>query len=459
MRKFEDYREFVEDQEAKLADFAMKSLTATYLDGTPVEERYRQIFSENDIFNMKRNAYRTPFQYDRDRILHSNYFLRLAQKTQLITSGETGIVEDRLKHTLRVCQIARSIARGLKLNEDLVEVIAFGHDVGHTPFGHVGEYALNDWIEGKMGSFDVSPYQRTLDDSSIEPLLKKVPEKFRESFKEFFTFGYDKNDKFFMHGRNSFRCLVFKKKVRREYTNFTREALFGIWRHSTKSIETDGDFKFKKELENGKTAEMSGKNTTLETQVVRYADDIAWIVTDLIEGMRIGIISYIDIVDRIETEYQIELDSEMKGVLFELQRENIGPIYTYFISDIIETNKNRLSKRNDKLELSENVEKAFFAFKELINERMLSPTSSLVRGDKVKYAQLIALCDWYFEHYKQLLYDLERMQKRPAFPYTEKWDEKLIKKDEIARIALITDFMSTLTDAEAEELSRHLPVQ
>ncbi len=91
---------------------------------------------------------RTDFQRDRDRIIHSKAFRRLKHKTQVFISPESDHYRTRLTHTLEVSQIARTISRALRLNEDLTEAIALGHDLGHTPFGHAGERALNDlWDE------------------------------------------------------------------------------------------------------------------------------------------------------------------------------------------------------------------------------------------------------------------------------------------------------------------------
>ncbi|TDA70192.1 MAG: deoxyguanosinetriphosphate triphosphohydrolase [Clostridia bacterium] len=86
---------------------------------------------------------RTDFQRDRDRIIHSKAFRRLKHKTQVFIAPEGDHFRTRLTHTLEVAQIARTIARALRLNEDLTEAIALGHDLGHTPFGHAGEEALN----------------------------------------------------------------------------------------------------------------------------------------------------------------------------------------------------------------------------------------------------------------------------------------------------------------------------
>lgn len=91
---------------------------------------------------------RTRFQRDRDRILHSKAFRRLKHKTQVFLSPFDDHFRTRLTHTLEVSQIGRTIARALRLNEDLVEAIALGHDLGHTPFGHCGEGVLNELVKG-----------------------------------------------------------------------------------------------------------------------------------------------------------------------------------------------------------------------------------------------------------------------------------------------------------------------
>lgn len=100
--------------------------------------------------------YRTAFQRDRDRILHSKSFRRLKHKTQVFLSPAGDHYRTRLTHTLEVSQIARTMARALQLNEDLTEAIALAHDLGHTPFGHAGERALNSVIEGGFHHYEQS---------------------------------------------------------------------------------------------------------------------------------------------------------------------------------------------------------------------------------------------------------------------------------------------------------------
>ncbi len=110
----------------------------------------RKIFEEeSDI--------RTCYQRDRDRIIHCKAFRRLKHKTQVFLSPESDHYRTRLTHTLEVSQIARTIARAMRLNEDLTEAIALGHDLGHTPFGHAGERALNE-----LASFEFTHYSQSV---------------------------------------------------------------------------------------------------------------------------------------------------------------------------------------------------------------------------------------------------------------------------------------------------------
>jgi dGTPase len=124
--------------------------------GTPSTEAKRQN-KENNVCNI-----RTPFQLDRDRIVYSNSFRRLKHKTQVFLSPLGDHYRTRLTHTLEVAQISRNIARAMRLNEDLAEAIALGHDLGHTPFGHGGETAL---IEAHSSHFSHSDQSLRVVDS------------------------------------------------------------------------------------------------------------------------------------------------------------------------------------------------------------------------------------------------------------------------------------------------------
>lgn len=167
---------------------------------------------------------RPVFQRDRDRILHCKAFRRLKQKTQVFLLPKGDHYRTRLTHTLEVSQNARTIAKALRLNEDLVEAIALGHDLGHTPFGHAGERALN----------------------RVNP------------------FG-------FRHNEQSVRVVEYLEKHGRGL-NLTWEVIDGIRNHKT-----------------------SGRPATLEGEIVRLSDKIAYINHDIDDAIRGGILREEDI--------------------------------------------------------------------------------------------------------------------------------------------------------------------
>lgn len=167
-------------------------------------------------------ALRTDFQRDRDRIIHSKSFRRLMHKTQVFLSPEGDHFRTRLTHTLEVAQIARTIARGLALNEDLTEAIALGHDLGHTPFGHNGEMFLNEKHPGG-----------------------------------------------FKHNVQSLRVVDFlENSGNRKGMNLTAEVRDGILNHTGKQVPF-----------------------TLEGQIVKLSDRIAYINHDIDDAIRGQIIS------------------------------------------------------------------------------------------------------------------------------------------------------------------------
>lgn len=185
--------------------------------------------------------FRTAFQRDRDRIIHCKAFRRLKHKTQVFLAPESDHYRTRLTHTLEVSQIARTISRALRLNEDLTEAIALGHDLGHTPFGHAGERALNEIFEGGFRHYEQSV---------------RVCESLEKNFTGL---------------------------------NLTQEVLDGIGNHTKGPLPE-----------------------TLEGQVVRLSDRIAYINHDIDDAVRAGIIKESDI------------DSEICAVLGNTKSERIN---------------------------------------------------------------------------------------------------------------------------------------
>ena len=111
------------------------------------------IHSKGRFFNEKKSSLRSPYQRDRDRIVHSTAFRRLKHKTQVFVNTSGDHYRTRITHSLEVSQIARTLSKFFKLNEDLSETLSLAHDLGHTPFGHAGEEALNECME-LNGGFD-----------------------------------------------------------------------------------------------------------------------------------------------------------------------------------------------------------------------------------------------------------------------------------------------------------------
>lgn len=175
------------------------------------------------------HLFRTAFQRDRDRIIHSKAFRRLEYKTQVFVNHEGDHYRTRLTHSLEVAQISRSIARILRLNEDLVEAIALAHDLGHPPFGHSGEAVMNETMIHHGG---------------------------------------------FEHNRQSLRIVTVLERPYPEFPglNLTYEVLEGMCKHGREYAE------------NAKG--LSQSNLSLEAQVVDLADEIAYNNHDLDDGLR-----------------------------------------------------------------------------------------------------------------------------------------------------------------------------
>ena len=183
---------------------------------------------------------RTEFQRDRDRIIHSTAFRRLEYKTQVFVNHEGDLFRTRLTHSLEVAQIASSIARSLRLNEDLVEAVSLAHDLGNTPFGHAGQDALNDCMK-PYGGFE----------HNLQSLL--VVDRLEERYG-----GFD--------GLN----LTFE----------TRE---GILKHcSRNNAATLGDL--------GRRF-LEGQQPSLEAQLANLADEVAYNNHDIDDGLRSGLIT------------------------------------------------------------------------------------------------------------------------------------------------------------------------
>ena len=198
-------------------------------------------------FKEAESAFRTPFQRDRDRVVHSTAFRRLEYKTQVFINHEGDHYRTRLTHSLEVAQIARAIARSLRLNEDLVEAIALAHDLGHTPFGHAGQEALNECMREHGG---------------------------------------------FEHNLQSLRVVDYLEQRYAEFDglNLTFETREGILKHCSDAKARDlGDV--------GERF-VRRERPSLEAQVTNLADEIAYNNHDIDDGLRSGVL-HLDQLERV----------------------------------------------------------------------------------------------------------------------------------------------------------------
>ena len=279
---------------------------------------------------------RPVYQRDRDRILHTKSFRRLKGKTQVFLTPNGDHYRERMTHTLEVSQNARTIAKALRLNEDLVEAIALGHDLGHTPFGHAGERALN----------------------------RICPEGFS-------------------HNEQSLR-IVDELERNGKGLNLTAEVRDGILNHKTRCLPF-----------------------TLEGQVVRLSDKIAYIHHDMDDAIRAGILTDRDVPDEI---------ADVIG-------RTLGERLDCLVHDIISTSQGR-----PVVEMSPAVGEAMQKMRLFMNRNLY--TNQVVKGEEARAEALVTAL---YEYYRK------RPELLPAY---------LLKKEEegASRDRIVCDFISFMTD-------------
>lgn len=281
--------------------------------------------SKGRMRNEKEGEIRTCFQRDRDRIIHSKSFRRLKHKTQVFLAPKGDHYRTRLTHVLEVSQIARTIARALRLNEDLTEAIALGHDLGHTPFGHAGEAILREIHPG----------------------------------------GFE-------HFKQSLRVVDFLEQNGRGL-NLTYEVRNGIVKHSKgKGLiipETNAE-----------------KADTLEGQVVRVSDIIAYVNHDLDDALRAGVIKRADIPKKIV------------AIIGDTHSGRIDRMVKDLIYQSIETDLEKLS-------LSPDVSSATYMLREFLYERVYESATTKREFKKAKKI-LRDLYEYYLEHIEEVFKDI-----------------------------------------------------
>ncbi len=262
--------------------------------------------SKGRFFKEKKTHLRSDFQRDRDRIIHSTAFRRLKHKTQVFVNTSGDHFRTRITHSLEVAQIARTLSKFFNLNEDLCETLSLAHDLGHTPFGHAGEEALNNCMK-KFGGFD--------------------------------------------HNIQTLRIILFLENRYYEFKglNLTLETLDGLIKHNgpiknlKKYKEILGIKYFKNKIN-------FSSSPSLEAQVASISDDIAYNSHDLEDGLKSNLFQLSDlknipILNKIVLKHKKKIKNHSLDLVI---RQIVREIINEMVKDLIVTTKKNIDKRKIK---------------------------------------------------------------------------------------------------------------
>ena len=365
----------------------------------------KSINSKGRIYKELENVNRSPYQRDRDRIIHSSSFRRLKHKTQVFVNTEGDHYRTRLTHSMEVSQIARSLARILGLNEDLSETLSLSHDLGHTPFGHAGEEVLNQCME-KYGGFN-----HNLQTLRIVTTIENKYYKF--------------------HG-----------------LNLTIETLDGLIKHNG-PIKNISIYKkiIRKDLFKNKIN--FNKFPSLEAQVASISDDIAYNNHDLEDGLRAGLfsikkLSSIPYISKLINKHAKNINKFRKEVII---NQIVRSLINLMVVDVINTTKRNLKRINPKtinsiynqdrliVDFSDKMKKIDNQIKDFLKSNMYNHKDVLVNTNKGK----------------KIIYDL--------FKYLIKNPKKYINRRQLVnenKERVIADFIAGMTDRYAINLHKKI---
>ena len=356
------------------------------------------------VHNEAPSATRTAFQRDRDRIIHSSAFRRLKQKTQVFVAHEGDLFRTRLTHSLEVAQIARSVARTLGLDEDLAETLALAHDLGHPPFGHAGEDALDECMRG--------------------------------------FYGFD-------HNAQALRVVTKLEAVYPKFDglNLTWETLEGLCKHNGPLIERGHSidvlpqaFKDYEHIESLELHTFAGP----EAQVAALADDIAYNNHDIDDGIAAGLFTIEDFRDvPLVGEVFDEVLKDYPGIDSRRQvAEAVRRLIGLWINDLVKETRRRIRKH--KPESAQQVRE--------LDEPIVAFSKAL---DVKQRVLRTFLYERMYKHYKvnrmrskarRMLEDLFELFSDEPNTLPPPWRAQAEEADETTRARLVCDYIAGMTD-------------
>lgn len=360
------------------------------------------------------SATRTDFQRDRDRIIHSDAFRRLKQKTQVFVAHEGDHYRTRLTHSLEVSQVARTAARLLGLDEDLAETLSLAHDIGHPPFGHAGETALNEVMAG-YGGFD--------------------------------------------HNAQALRVLT---KLEHRYPlfdglNLTWESLEGVIKHNGPLVTQDKPLaQLPAAFRDYEALQSLGLDTFAgpEAQVAALADDIAYNNHDIQDGLRAGLFEISDLMDvplagevfqQVMKQYP---DIETDRVISEAVRRLIG----VWVKDLVsEFTRRAAAARPQSVEEVRALSKPLAAFSEDIAERQ-KPLRKFLFERMYRHHRVNRM----MSQARRIVRELFALFMAEPETLPPPWGNRAKDADMTKRARLVCDYIAGMTDTYAIDEHRRL---
>jgi len=361
----------------------------------------KSINSKGRIYKEPENSIRSPYQRDRDRIIHSSSFRRLKHKTQVFVNTEGDHYRTRLTHSMEVSQIARTLSRSLGLNEDLSETLSLSHDLGHTPFGHAGEEVLNQCM-GKYGGFD----------HNIQTL--RIVTSIENKYYKF--------------------CGL----------NLTIETLDGLIKHNG-PVKNLVQYKtiLKKNLFSNKI--VFNAFPSLEAQVASISDDIAYNNHDLEDGLRAGLftikaIGSIPYLSKLINKHVKNIKNFRREIIIS---QIVRDLINLMVVDVINTTNKNLKRSNP----------------QLINDIYKQDRLIVDFSDKMKMIdkQIKDFLKRNMYNHKKVVVNTNRGKRiiNDLFKYLSKNSRKHISKDLFKneqKERVIADFIAGMTDRYAINL-------